>query len=402
MPTDDEIKKIQAENEKLKTENDKLKTDNSALKSEKGQAETDKAIAEAQRAAILAQIPQSDSKALEGKVTVDAGAVTEIQRLAHVAMSEVVQKMAKDIKEARHDLSTVILYNERDMGSLANYRTVAGEFSLLMKGYREALVDQTPAVAAHGETEGAGLMMISMPLLVPFVAGSALKSIIDVISLFRTNVDIKGAAVTFDEASLVAEVAKHLREAYKPSNQSAHKATGPSEKGFEVVYSTLFVPGLLAAHDSQNSMLLKDIEALAAMRQESAIAVAAFDAKSADAQSADPERERMARLKALNARYDRLLQGLGQIDDKTNISALTMLLRGELLARKTRGDRSAILLVKANGGGENRITQNLWRGGKLYHCGTAILTYLLFTNEGDLILSDVLSRTTNFVEAKLV
>jgi hypothetical protein len=63
-------------------------------------------------------------------------------------------------------------------------------------------------------------------------------------------------------------------------------------------------------------------------------------------------------------------------------------------------DESAVLLVKATGGGENLTTRNLFTGGKMFHSGTSILTYLLFTNKGELALSDVLTETTSFRQAK--
>lgn len=371
MPTDDEIKAIQAENKALKDAN-------AELTSEKTKAETAKTIAEAQRATILAQAPPTDAKALEGKVTVDAD-TTEIQKLAHEAMADAVDEMAAAIRRELNDLRIVVIYAAADLITLANYNTVSGQLALLANGYGQSL--------KKAPVEGlANAVEMALPLLAPVVAGAAVKSVIDLISLLKTNVDIKGATVTFDDASLVAQVAKALKS-----------QTG----SIEVVYSTLYLPGILSAPNSGESNLMKSLQAVSESRQEAELEVTIFDKKEADIKAADPDRKRIADLKALNASLDRLLTGLGEIGDKKNLSALTTLLRGELLAEKMLGKQSAILFIKAVGGGENRTTQNLWSSGKLYHSGTAILTYLLFTIARGLTLSDVISRTTNFKEAKL-
>lgn len=380
MANGDDLKKLQDENKTLK---DTM----AALTSEKGRIETEKAIAEAQRAALLAQLPQTETKALDGKVTVDASVVTGIQNLAYKAMSGLVKKMAEAIKEAKPGLKTIILYNEQDLTALANYRTVRNELGLLNEGYRSALGKEHTVESPELPESAAVVPMAALPLFAPVVAGAAVKSVIDLLALFRTDVDIKGAAVTFDDASLVAVVAKHLRTEYKPAD-------------FEVIYSALSVPGLLIAPDYNSSELLNDFRKTAILRQEAGIAVASFDAKDANAKTNDPDKEKIAQLKALNAEYDQLLTGTGQLDGKTDISALTILLKGELLIRKMGNAESAVLLVKATGGGENMTTRNLFTGGKMFHSGTSILTYLLFTNNGELALSDVLAKTTPFKKAE--
>ena len=86
--------------------------------------------------------------------------------------------------------------------------------------------------------------------MAPLAVGSVLKSTIDLISLFKTNVDIKGAAVTFEEVSLVAQVAKHLQNSppsanAHQSNRVANSAANGEADPISVIYSKLFVPGTL-------------------------------------------------------------------------------------------------------------------------------------------------------------
>jgi hypothetical protein len=394
----------------LKAEIEKLKEANAQLNSEKGKAELAKAVGEAQRAAILAQLPATETKALEGKVTVDAGATTEIQRLAHRAMGAIVKDMAEAIRTALPHLETVLIHNEGEISKAAQYTTVMRQLNLLSQGYRESGIHDEQIAKTANES-----VAMALPMMAPFVVGSAVKSVIDLVSLFRTDVDIKGATVTFDDASLVAQVARQLRAAYASKSTVsgngkeavAEKSTegrsqAVSDRSIEVIYSSLYLPGVLPASDSEDSTLLNSLKQISGLRQQADIEEVSFDAKTAAEKHVDPGGTRIAQLKSLNAGYDRLLTGLGQIDDKLNLSALTLLLRGEVLMRKLQDNQSAILFVKAVGGGENRVTRNLWSGGKLFHSGTAILTYLLFTVNDGLVLSDVISKTTNFEEAKLV
>jgi len=90
-----------------------------------------------------------------------------------------------------------------------------------------------------------------------------------------------------------------------------------------------------------------------------------FEGKTVEEKKIDSRKERVAQLKALNARYDLVLPTLAQIGDQSNLSALSLLLRGELLKQKLEANSGVILFVKAVGGGENRTSQNLWRSGRL-------------------------------------
>jgi hypothetical protein len=368
MPTDDDIKKLEAE---IKSLHDA----NALLTSDKTKAETDKAIAEAQRASILAQLPPTDTKALEGKLTLDA-VVTDIQRLSQEALADAVGQMVSTIRQLQANLKTFLIYNEKDLSALGDYAMVMRQLNFLAQGYRES-----GQGSEAGGKKAHEFAIAAAPLLAPAVAGAALRSVIDLVSLFRTNVDIKGAAVTFDDASLVAQVARHFQRDQKGENATV-----------EIIYSALYVPGLLGI-TNETSELVKTLTEVTALRQNAEVNVAAFDAKSADDKLLDPDREQVARLRALNSACDRLMSSLTATDSQATLSTLSSLLRGEVLGRKLLAENGAILFVKAVGGGENKTSQSVWRSAKLSHSGTAILTYLLFTIDEGLKLSDVIART---------
>lgn len=373
MADDNDLKKLQEELKKSQEELKKSQEENTGLKSAKGQAELDKAIAQAQREAAVARMPPSDAKPLEGKMSVDSAAVSEVNRLAHEAMSKAAVKMVEAVAEK--NLHTVVIHNQTDVAAVAHYRSVAGQIKLLHEAYDNA--------------SGAGKKDAAVAA-VPFIFGPAMlaaagRSVIDVLALFRTNVEVKGVAVTFEEATVVAETAKQLR------------GKNPALK---VIYPALIPTGGLAA-DVNNSEMLRDIRDLAVKRQEAAAAIAAFEAKTEDEKKGSPaEAARVDVLKALNAWHDQLTAGVRQGGDASQPSSLSLLLRGEALARTMEAEGSAMLFVKAVGGGENFVRQSLWRGSRLFHRGTSILTYLLFDNSGGVLLSDVLAESTNFQESK--
>jgi hypothetical protein len=397
----DDLKALQDENKTLK---DRI----AELTSAKTRAEGDKAIAEAQRATLLAQLPPTETKALEPKATVDASAVGVIQLQAFKAIRDLAAQMARAIRDQFPQLCTILLYNAPDVLTLARYRTFEKESRLIARGYAGALP------VAPGETAGAGggakSAAFASALFAPAVAVTAVKSVIDLVALFRTNVDIKGASVTFDDATLAAEVSRTLRSVFNTKPKSAHGADGAGHDEYpdslEVIYSALVAPGLLGEGSDEESGLLNDLEALGRQRQESALEVAAFDNLDAAAKAASPDKERVASLKSLNARFDILMAGVVQTEDAasalsvTSFITLTDLLKGEHLARRMRPGKSAILFVKAVGGGESKVTQNLLRGAKIFQNGRAALTYLLFSDTGKLVLSDVLCANTEFVEIK--
>ena len=376
----------------LLAENIALKESIAALTSKKGKTAMEKEIAEAQRAALLARLPPSDTKALEGSVTIDTGATSEIQRLVHEGVAVAAKKMAQEILRKLPELRTLLIYNKKDIESATYYTIVKRQLDLLRDGYLTDMAE--PARAANEE---AAMML---PLLLPAVAGATLKSMVDLVSLFKRNVDIKGATVTFEEASLVAQVAKSVHEVVNtvrplPANGngdiSKNEPQSNSSCGVDVIYSALFMATTLGVPKAEASPFLGTLADVLAMRQKAEMEISIFEPKSA-ADKTVVERHRIAELKALNLSCERLITAINKIGDEENLSALTVLLRGETLAGKMQGRNGAILFVKAVGGGENRTVQSLWSSGKLYHSGTALLTYLLFTFEDGLILSDVISK----------
>ncbi|MFY9619561.1 MAG: hypothetical protein WAM70_01015 [Pyrinomonadaceae bacterium] len=386
--TEEEIKKLLAENKALQDAN-------VALTSEKSKAEIDKAVAEARRATLMAQLPSTETKALEGKVTTDPSATTTIQQLALRAMSEGIAQMTTAIRTKFPGLTTILIYNERDIGDIAYYTFVTAQLNRLAKQYAAQKI-------VKDQSRRAGLEM-AMPLMAPLAIGAVLKSSIDLISLFRTNVDIQGASVTLEETSLVAEVAKQLqnaaRNAKPPQPSAANTTSGAS--GLSVIYSKLFVPGTLTPNPD-DSPVLKALGDLEILRAKAQTLISAFDALDAAAKETDPQAGRIPDLRALNAAFDGLSAAITKSEDADISSALALLLRAEALAKLVQNSETAILFMKAAGGGESRTTQNLWRGGRLYYSGTAILTYILFTNERGVVLSDVISKTTGFKETNLV
>ena len=284
-------------------------------------------------------------------------------------MSAAAVKMADDI--VMLTLKSVVIHNEADIAAVVRYQSAMGQIRLLQEGYDAAFGEATVEPGPEAVTAA----------FVPALAGAAVKSVIDLLALFRTNVDIKGAAVAFEDASVVAEVASQLR-AKKPE--------------LKILYPALTPAGGLTAPTINDSELLRELRALATTRQKALADITSSEAKTDDEKKADPvEAARAVSLKALNASYDQLLAGISHAGDATQLPSLSPLLRGEALAQRMTPDGSAILYVKAVGGGESMVKQNLLRS-RLSYRGTSILSYLLFDNSGELTQSNVYAESTDF------
>lgn len=320
-------------------------------------AELLKKKAQAEKDVLTAQLPQSSVTALEGKVAIDDKLTIEVEILAHAAMCRIAGQIARDIATKATAGETVVIYSERDLGLLSRLRAAGFEIDNLVARYKALLRDEVSLVLPE--------------LFLPVAAGAVLKSVIDVLALFRTDTEIKGKSLTFDEAALVAEITRQL----------------PGNPPPRIIYPALHLPGRLAPDGGSD--LLKRLRELSSLRSEAEQKIRDYESKSDDDKKKDPFGPKVAPLKALHTEYDKLAATLMATDEKTGHSGLTLLLKAEVLSTEVSNGR--ILFLKAlAGGGMNMTTRNLFTGSKVYHSGGAIIAYILFDNKGAITLSRTL------------
>jgi tetratricopeptide (TPR) repeat protein len=383
-PPNSEIEKLKQEIELLKQQKEKILAEkalkeaqsvdqNEKLRKEKERADLEKAKAQAERDALEARLPKTEAKALEGKITIDTDVVIESQIMAHKSMLGIAEEISKEIKEAESNLKRVIIYNERDINVLAHYQAIKSQIEFLKKRYDQLL--------PKPEVE----MKLGIPaLLAPEVGTTLIKSVIDLISLFRTDTDIKGKPVTIEEVALVSEVTRKVKDQYRD---------------IEIVYPMVYLPGLLSTGIAGAPEILKNIFVVSDLKAKADQFILEVQSKEDQKQDA-ATKSKVLQLKALNEQFEKLASYLTTTDEKTGINGLTVLLKAEVLSTNINKEGSSILYLKIlNAGGNNKITRNLFTGSKLYHSGGSIVSYILFDKSGMIKASGTLYNDLGYTKA---
>jgi hypothetical protein len=215
------------------------------------------------------------------------------------------------------------------------------------------------------------------------LAVTAVKTLIDLIALFRTDTEIKSVEITLDDVALVALVAKEL---------------GP---GIDVFDPQILPLGLNSASFA-NSLVIKNLDGLQTARQNAHTAVdravAALETSSLDPEAKKAKAESLKEpLTNADTLFQTFRDGLLKVDEASGTSELARLLRAEILEASLQEQDSYLLYMKiVKAGGSNQVTRNLFRGSKLSHSGGVIVTYLLFRSDGAIAASDTLHDYSGF------
>lgn len=352
-----ELQQKISEARKKKAEADKALEPLSEIERVKQLAEDEKAIAEARKAVLKAQLPDLDVKALEGKLTVDDNVMIECQILTYKAVSEIAVQISGEVKKT--GVKRVIIYNESDLNAVLSYKAFIWQVNLLKEQYDSALAGE----------EKEGFKFVESAAAVAGVSAGAfvLKSFLGAASLFRADADVKGKKVDVSDEALVAEVARALK--------SADVTTI-----YPVFINT--VPG----------KLLSVLSGLSEIKESA-------DQKIIEWSANAKFKDKVTRLKNLNAQYEKILSSLAGADEKTgSVSRLEKLMKGETLSTKLdEGDTDVLYLKVAAGGGNNKSVRNLlWT--RLEHSGGAVITYFLLSKDGDIKASKTFYNTTGYKE----
>lgn len=217
------------------------------LEEEKAQAELRKAIAEANKAELEARFPKPTSTPLAGTTTIDDKALIEGQIVAYIALARAANNVVDAINRRKLNVHKLAIFNEDDIKLLLGYKVSLSQLEVVRDGYCSLL---SPTVTGDNcPTEAAALAGI-VPAL--GIAKSVLGSFVDLTSLFRTNVEIKGQTFDIEEAPLAAEVFRAARRT---------DGTGlPADA--ELYYPKVFSPDLNLQKEYQILGLLEKVQNL--------------------------------------------------------------------------------------------------------------------------------------------
>lgn len=120
----------------------------------------------------------------------------------------------------------------------------------------------------------------------------------------------------------------------------------------------------------------------------------------------EQHKERLAKLKTVNERFDQFVATLIKTDAATGINSLTAYLRAENLkaVMKDDGNNYWLQLAVVKAGGNNRIKTNLivdifTGGSRLSHSGGVVVQYNLYDPQGKSVVSDTLTEYTGYTKA---
>jgi hypothetical protein len=367
-PTPTPAENPNADLEKLKNQLEILKQI-VVLQKDISQAEADRVTQEKNK--ILNALPQPTATPLAGTATI-SNFTFENEVLAYRALGSLTGKIFDKVNVSGRP--TLIIYNDADVRAMESYAAVLGQIRSYNDTYKLLI--------------GGGAESASALLLGPQVGTAFLRSVVDLLALFRTDVKVEGVAIILDDDAIAARV-----------------ADGLSSK-FNIYNPKLLLPNMLDApamggDNTQAEGLLKSLHSLQFLRSlaDSTIANSLTDARTKE------------KLTALNKEVDKFIAALLEVDPQTKRSAVNGLYRAEkLMPLLSRGGGQSghasdgnepnndansanepyLLYLKfIKAGGSHNTKTNLFKGTKMTETGGAIVAFNLFKANGPVTSSGV-------------
>jgi hypothetical protein len=289
------------------------------------------------------------TQALEGKTSLGDTVSIESAILAYHSLGLIGAEIAMSLKA--QNVKQVVLLNPPDLTGFHDLRWIERRAEVIRKMF-EAVKPPTQAKTVVGVAAIGTVAMVATTL-------------IDLFSLFRVDVEVKSSDLTLEESALVSELARKLH---------------PETKLFypQVLPFDLASPGALG-----QSKLNQTLEKLYQAQQE------------AEGRAAPEDKD----LEAAKVAFQSLREDLFKIDE-TGTSLLARLLRAELLASRLEGDAGHLLYLKiAKAGGSQKTAHSRLKAkDSISYSGGAVVTYILFANDGSVALSQTLYLHSGFRE----
>jgi hypothetical protein len=341
-------------------------TDNPALQ----EAQIRAAIAEAERAELLARLPPSSAKPLQGAVDTrqfGAAGLVKAFDLARELAGEVCAVLPADRKTAIHEPAAA-------QGILAA-RLVADSIERLKDDLNRQNKELQQVIEAHTPQGSSAAIALTLLTAVP----ATLKAGADLSALFKTDVSAQGIAYGDGARGLFATAM---------ARRCPEKIAGLGS-------------GYLGELDGrQYAALLSRVRALAAQRGEFAQRIAVLDTL-ADAAKGDEKRNLAALVTgagALLRTVDAFIDSLkaGEANDRSPLFNAA-----RYLGYAARTEGMLVLDFDLRLEGMTIVKDGLFTGQKLRLAGVAFLWYRVHEPDGTLRIADAVRRVTRPVEVDL-
>lgn len=342
-------------------------------------------------------------------MTPNTQANLETVSLSYEALQEIAQMIDRNLKPTVSQYRGLVIYHEVDFLALTRYRLYREQVRMALANY-EAIVKRIEDEAASGTAAGMtgsvrpksvrnlGAEGLVTALSAPSIATSAIKSVAELVSLFRTDQTITQSRDVVDKDSLGTVVAGTFLKAnpnlvvYHPEQFVPEWELGVRDENS--LYSQL---SRINAAEAYLNYFLDETEKLPAAERESPplnriIAAAKLVQK------------QISNLGFTTYPTERTAGGDQNAQANQNrVSEFRQMLRAEKLDRMlTRSDaRVGVMKLKLlASGGARRDKRNLLLGGKTDYSGSAVVEVALYDADGTMRASEVFSYHTGFRKFK--
>jgi hypothetical protein len=325
-------------------------------------ADQDKRLAETNKAIRAAATPATTTTPLEGKITLDDKAPIQSEVLAQRALESIASAIAEKLDQLGD--AQFIVHRDADTAALVAIRVLRAQLAAVKAAY-DALIKDADILRVPDES-------IDLESFVPEVAAAtaAVKTVLDLVALFRSDVDIRNFEFTVDEAVLVSMVAARVGA------------------GIRVYYPALYPPALTQAGGQSAQELLT---LFGDLRDARTTATAAVNRVQGDRKAALE-----SRLSALTTQHTAFEQTLFSSPAAGGGPPINGIFQAAALqSLLDRGARLLYLKVQ-KARGSVRTRRWLWMHDVTYG-GGAIVTVVVFAADGTIELSDTLSATKGMI-----
>lgn len=325
-------------------------------------------------------------------------AVLETVALSYEAIEEIAGRVETRITPFMGNYDRIVLFYEPDFLALSRYRLYREEARLALANYEQlikAVEEEAKKQNAEKEVNiqsvdrgGAGNALVT-GLGLPGIAGAAVKSVADLISLFRTDRTITQSVNVVDARSLNAVLAGVLLK-----SQSSKPIYNPEQ----------FVPEYDIGIGDPNSFY-QTVSRLRAAAGYVDYLVEASEHLPPKQQKSDSMARLIASIKIVKKQLDLLAFKIEQDpipetpDEKAAYTEFRSMVRAEKLDKfvSAGNSRTAILKVRLlASGGSRRESHNLLLGNKTDFSGSAVIEVSLYDTDGTMRVSEVMLHHTGF------
>jgi hypothetical protein len=330
----------------------------------------------------------------------------ETVSLSYEALEEIAAKIDQDLKPTVSQYRGLVIYYEPDFLALTRYRLYREQVRMALANY-EAIVkrieDEAKVGSNAGVTEstrpksvlrGFGAEGLVTALSAPSIATSAIKSVAELASLFRTEQTITQSRDVVDKDSLGAVVAGTFLKAnpnlviYHPEQFVPEYEIGVRDENS--LYSQL---SRVNAAEAYLNYFLDEAEKLPAPERET-----------------PPLNRIIAAAKVVQKQISNLgfTYATGRPDDASDkaasqvrISEFRQMMRAEKLEKVMSSGRVGVMKLRLlSSGGARRDKRSLLLGGKTDYSGSAVVEVALYDADGTMRASEVFSHHTGFRKFK--